>query len=159
MIVAVFAVMLYSAATSGQLSFLHDAVTGPGIVTTLAVGAMLLVLVGTIFREHGTRLSSPSSLVVLAAVVMLLAVTRTSPGIITGIAVLLLGFDRRNPLLVGMAALFLTVFGSVYYYSLSLTLMEKAGVLAASGVVLLLARAVLARGPGPVRTSPAGGAE
>ena len=41
---------------------------------------------------------------------------------------------------------FLTVFGSVYYYSLSMTLMEKAGVLAASGVVLLGARAVITRG-------------
>ena len=159
LVVAVFAILLFSAATDGQFGVLRDTRTGLGLATTLIIGALLLALVAGILREHGASITSPTALAVLGAIVLLLALTRNSPGIIAGIAVLVLGFDRRNPLLVGMAALFLTVFGSVYYYSLSLTLIEKAGVLAASGVVLLLARAVITRTASPGRVVPAGGAQ
>ena len=159
LIVAVFVILLYSAATGGQISPIHNAMSRLGIATTLAVAVMLLALVASILREHGTPVAAPASLVVLGTIVLLAAVTRTSPGIIAGVAVLVLGFDRRNPLLIGMAALFLTVFGSVYDSSLSLTLMEKAGVLAASGLVLLAARGALARGASPVQPAPAGGGE
>jgi uncharacterized membrane protein len=41
---------------------------------------------------------------------------------------------------------FLLVFGSAYYYSLNLTLLEKSGVLAGSGVLLLAIRQRIAPG-------------
>lgn len=158
LLVATFAILLYSEASGGRISPLHDAMAGPGIATTLAIGALLIALVSLILRENRFSLSAPRSLLVLAATVLLAAVTRASPGIIAGVAVLVLGFDRRNSLLIGMAAIFLTVFGSVHYYSLSMTLIEKAGVLAASGAVLLVTRALMAREstPGPRATAARG---
>ena len=158
LLVAAFVILLYSEASGGRISPLHESMAGPGIVTTLAIGALLMVLVSLILRETELPLSAPISLLTLGAIVLLAAVTRTSPGIIAGVAVLVLGFDRRNPLLIGMAAVFLTVFGSVYYYSLSLTLIEKAGVLAASGVVLLAAAAAITRGSSRLRGTTARGA-
>ena len=159
LIVALFALLLYSAATDGKISPLHDDTAGVGTMTALVMGAMLIALVVAILKEHESSPTAPTSLLILGAIVLLAAVTRTSPGIIAGVAVLVVGFDRRNPLLIGMAALFLTVFGSVYYYSLSMTLIEKAGVLAASGMVLLGARAVIARGAPRLRGSTVGGGE
>ena len=158
LLVAAFIILLYSEASGGRISPLHDTVRLPGAATTVVVGAMLIALVSTILRESAVSLSSPASLLTLAAIVLLTAITRTNPGIIAGVAVLVLGFDRRNPLLIGMAALFLTVFGSVYYYSLSLTLMGKAGVLAASGIVIVVAAAVIARGTSESLASMPGGA-
>ena len=49
-------------------------------------------------------------------------------------------FDRRNRVLLGLAIVFLLVFGSMYYYSLHLTLLEKSAVLAGSGALLLAIR-------------------
>ena len=45
--------------------------------------------------------------------------------------------------LLGMAAVFLVVFASFYYYSLHLTLLEKSGVLVGSGLLLLGVRSKL----------------
>lgn len=70
----------------------------------------------------------------------------STPGIIAGAAVLTLAFDRRDTVLLGMAVVFLLCFGSVYYFSLHLTLLEKSGVLAGSGALLLAIRHRLARG-------------
>jgi uncharacterized membrane protein len=67
----------------------------------------------------------------------------SSPGIVAGAAVLILAFDRRNPVLVGMAVVFLLVFGAAYYYNLDLTLLEKSGVLVGSGLLLLAIRSRL----------------
>ena len=143
-LVAAFAMLLLSAATNGGISPLHDSTAGLGVATVAIVGLLLVALVASILRENRIDLSSPGALIAIGAILLLAVVTRSSPGLIAGLAVLVLGFDRRSPLLIGMGALFLTVFGSVYYYSLSLTLMEKAGILVGSGALLLAARALLA---------------
>lgn len=145
-IVAIFAILLFSTATDGRISPLHSGTAGLGIFTTAAIAILLLALVVGIFEEHGRSPAEPTTLLVLASIVLLAVLTRATPGIVAGVAVLVLGFDRRNPVLIAMAALFLAVFGSVYYYSLQMTLIEKAGVLAASGALLVAARMVIERG-------------
>ena len=55
----------------------------------------------------------------------------------------MLGFDRRNPLLIELAVAYLLVFGAMYYYSLDLTLLEKSGILVGSGALCLAVRALL----------------
>lgn len=116
-----------------------------GPLTTIGITIAFAALVAAILDEHRTPRGSRAWLVALGGVILLGAVTLSTPGIIAGAAVLVLGFDRRNPVLIGLAAAFLLVFGSAYYYNLSLTLLEKSGVLAASGAVLLAARWLLVR--------------
>ena len=116
-------------------------------LTTLAITGALAWLALAIFDEHGTPRGSSDVFVTVVGVLLLGVVTLDSPGITAGAAVLALGFDRRNPVLVGLAALFLLVFGSVYYYSLELTLLQKSAVLVGSGVLCLAARALVPSTP------------
>lgn len=146
LVVATFGILLFSTATDGRISPIHSETAGLGVASVIVVALLLLALVIGILREHERSPAEPASMAMLAAIVLLAVLTRSTPGIIAGVAVLALGFDRRNPVLIAMAALFLVVFGSVYYYSLHMTLIEKAGVLAASGALLLAARAMIGRG-------------
>ena len=116
-----------------------------GPLATIACTAALLALAWRVLDEHGSCLSSPMSFAVLAGVVLLGAGTMEAPGIVAGIAALMLAFDRRNPVLLGMAAIFLTVFGSFFYYSLEVSLLQKSGVLIGSGLLLLGIRSRVVR--------------
>lgn len=111
-----------------------------GPLATIVCTAALLTLAWRVLDEHGLPLGSPLSFAILAGVVLLGAGTLESPGIVAGVAALMLAFDRRNVVLLGMAAIFLIVFGSFYYYSLNLTLLQKSGVLIGSGLLLLSIR-------------------
>lgn len=108
-----------------------------GPIAAIACTVALLALAWKVLDEHGGSLSSPTSFAVLAGVVLLGAGTLRSPGIVAGVAALMLAFDRRNVVLLGLAANFLIVFGSFFYYSLELTLLQKSGVLIGSGLLLL----------------------
>ena len=112
-----------------------------GIALTLA----LVVLIWRVLDDLGIALSSPTAIAALLGAAALGVGALNSPGIIAGTAVLMLGFDRRNPQLVGLAALFLIVFLSFYYYNLELTLLEKSGVLVGSGALLIGIRHRIAR--------------
>ena len=112
-----------------------------GIVLTIA----LVALVWRLLDELDVPLSAPTAIAALFGAVALGVGALNSPGIIAGVAVLMLGFDRRNAQLVGLAALFLIVFLSFYYYNLELTLLEKSGVLVGSGALLIGIRQRIAR--------------
>lgn len=116
-----------------------------GPISTIACTIALVALTWKVLDEHDVPLSAPLSFALLAGAVLLGATTLDSPGIIAGIGALMLAFDRRNRVLLGMATVFLLVFGSFYYYSLELTLLQKSGVLAGSGLLLLAIRQRLVR--------------
>jgi hypothetical protein len=115
-----------------------------GWIVTAAVTLALAALATAVLAERGVAPSARTALAV-GAVVALGAATVQSPGVVAGVAVLVLGFDRRRPVLVGLAAVFLLAFGGVYYYSLALTLGAKAGVLVASGLLCLAVRRLALR--------------
>ncbi len=75
----------------------------------------------------------------IAAVVAVGALTLSAPAVSGALLFVVLGFDRRRTGLVALAAVFLIGFLGLYYYSLSLTLLQKSIVLAASGAVCLAA--------------------
>ena len=108
-----------------------------GPLATVVCTAALVALAWRVLDEHGSSLSSPASFAALGGAVALGGVTLDSPGIVAGVAMLMLAFDRRNRVLLGMAAIFLIAFGSFYYYSLQLTLLAKSGVLVGSGLIML----------------------
>jgi hypothetical protein len=146
-VIALFGLLMFGAfATADGARWLWNGRVPdtPAQLSTAGITLALLALVWRILGEHGVDRSSTHSFAALAGVVALGASTLSSPGIIAGAGVLALAFDRRNRVLLGLAIVFLLVFGSVFYYSLHLTLLQKSAVLAGSGALLLAIRQRLA---------------
>jgi uncharacterized membrane protein len=141
LLVAVFGMLTFGAALAfGTLTRELGHATRSlyfGELTTLGITVALGVLILSVLEEHDIPLANGLTFGALAAALALALGTLSSPGIIAGIMVLLLGFDRRNAVLVGLSVVYLLVFGSMYYYSLQLTLLEKSGVLVGSGLLFL----------------------
>jgi hypothetical protein len=121
----------------------------PWPLTALFV-ALLVWLALRIAREHGSSPTAPAPLVAIAAVVAVGALTLSAPAVSGALLFVVLGFDRRRSGLVALAAAFLVGFLGLYYYSLSLTLLQKSVVLVASGAVCLAASAFFTRRHGRV---------
>lgn len=143
LVVALFGVLLVDMATSmetfrGVTRELRTEMLGPA--TTIGITLAFMALVWKIMDEHGTSHGSGQSFAALVGVAALGAGALSSPGIVAGSAALVLAFDRRDRVLLGLAVIFLLVFGSAYYYSLGLTLLEKSGVLVGSGLLLIAIR-------------------
>ena len=142
-IAALFGVLLFSAV----FALADDVVRGTrstrvnawqvGPLTTLGLAAGLVALELSIFAGQQPRPGRATRLLTVLATALLALLTLSTPGVIAAVTVLVLGFDRRNRILLGLAAVFLAKFLSAYYYSLQMTLLEKAVVLVASGLVML----------------------
>ena len=146
LVVVLFAALLARtlASTHGSWSMdLGREVGSTGPLATVACTAALVALAWRVLEEHGASMSAPASFATIGGCVALGAGTLGSPGIVAGVAALMLAFDRRNRVLLGMAAIFLLVFGSFFYYSLDTTLLVKSGILAGSGLLLLGVRGAL----------------
>lgn len=143
LVVALFGVLLFDTAASMEpLRWATDDFTRQRFspITTIGITLALMTLVWKIIDEHGASHSSARSFAALAGVAALGAGALSSPGIVAGAAALVLAFDRRNKVLLGLAVIFLLVFGSAYYYRLDLTLLEKSAVLVGSGLLLIAIR-------------------
>jgi|GEM_PF-4937256 len=76
---------------------------------------------------------------VLVLFVMLVALAfLSSPGLLFAIALLTLGYGLRDPIYTGLGLIGLPTFIIFFYYSLQVSLLEKSGILLASGIVCLL---------------------
>jgi hypothetical protein len=73
---------------------------------------------------------------------LLLGIISTN-GIIYGIGLLILGYEKHRRELIILGIVFLSLFIIEYYYNLSLNLAQKAAILAGSGGLLLVVRMVL----------------
>jgi hypothetical protein len=147
LVVALFGILVQSTFASAVLGGLdrshrHE-LPFVGAPSTIAIALVLALLAYAIVREHGTARRHAVVGTIVVAIALFAAATLRSPGIIAGVAILVLGFDRRNPLLIELAVAYLFVFGAMYYYSLDLTLLEKSGILVGSGALCLGARALL----------------
>jgi Domain of unknown function (DUF4401) len=143
-VAAVFAVLLFSSV----FAIADDLMRGPqstrvnawhlGPATTAGITIALMALTAKVFTELRTH---PA--ITAATPILLGVLTLWTPGIIAAVALLALGFDRRNRTLIALAAAFLVEFTAAYYYTLRMTLLEKAGILVASGLFLLAVRTYL----------------
>lgn len=111
--------------------------------SAILLGAGLLYLVHTLLKERGLPPFGAFALSAYGAVLLLLWPALHAPGLIAAVTVLLLGFRRGDRLLMGIALVFLAVFLSAYYYSLSLSPLLKSLALVGSGAGLLGLRWVL----------------
>ena len=87
------------------------------------------------------RSASPEALLSFVAIIAIGAITQSTPAITATMLMLVLGFDRRARALIALSTVFFLMFGTAYYYGLHLTLLQKSGILAASGAFCLMASA------------------
>lgn len=93
------------------------------------------------------RLNSPLRVRILAlcGVAALVAVSADAPGLLVCTMVIVLGQAGSNPLLKGLGIAGLLFYASAFYYQLHVTLMAKAQILLATGLLLLAGRWVMLR--------------
>ena len=106
----------------------------------LLVLATLLFVVWRLIARAGWEPREPRSMIALGTAALIGAASLKAPGIAAGFIIVLLGFANGNRVLWGLGIAALLLYVSGYYYLLDATLLFKAGVLAASGAVLLGAR-------------------
>jgi hypothetical protein len=135
-------------AAGGRIFADHSAVY-TGSVCAIGIGVCVIGLLLWLLREKGIDVSAPPALVAIGGTVLIVLMTRHAPGVIAAIAVLLIGFRLSSRLLLGLAILFESLFLSGFYYSLSVTLLQKSLVLLATGLLLIGLRFYVVRRPAP----------
>jgi uncharacterized protein DUF4401 len=120
------------------------AIHGPLIGRALAAAVLLWAALALAGRE-GVAPASPIGLTAAAAALVLGLASLAAPGLASALLILLLGFAIGNRILVALGILSLLGFVTHFYYSLHATLLEKSGILAATGLALLVAWFVLGR--------------
>lgn len=117
-----------------------DIQLGEATSATWVVAAGLTLVLGwfvhRVLREH----RAPGAWRWVAAVGLFGLLTASNPALVASALVLGLALHRRNRVLLGLAVAALAIALVQFYYRLDLTLLAKSGVLAASGVLLWLAR-------------------
>jgi hypothetical protein len=120
----------------GDLNRHGSAELPPGVLT-LGLAVVTLYSAWRVLEETGTDAGGTAGVTVFAALALTALLTLKTPGVIAAAGVLLLGFHRRSVVLLGMAVVFVLVFGVGYYYDLQLTLLAKSLALLGGGLVLL----------------------
>lgn len=118
-------------------SFLPDIPVSSWWVSTIGLLALLLLVQAHLLALQQIRITHSFGLLLLIGTVLISLPFFAAPGIIAALLVLLLGFQRGNPVLTGLAVIFLAVFLVAFYYHLDLTLLVKSGILLISGIGLL----------------------
>lgn len=104
------------------------------------VALALVATVWVLIQRAGWKPASPRALLALGIALALGAASCKAPGIAAGLMIVVLGFANGNRVLTGLGIAALLFYVSTYYYLLNATLLFKAGVLLATGIVLLVAR-------------------
>jgi hypothetical protein len=104
------------------------------------VGLVLVYAVFRMLHTNGIDATSRIGGAALGATVAVALVTVGAPGVATSVLILVIGFSIGNRALFGLGVLALVGYLAHFYYALHMTLLAKSAVLAATGVVLLLAR-------------------
>ncbi|MFO6423167.1 DUF4401 domain-containing protein [Motilimonas sp. KMU-193] len=106
---------------------------------SLSVLASLLV-VRQILSEQQQALSSKVGMVAMGSVLLLGLMSIPLAGLSSAALFLLLGLQRQDKVLSALAIVSIPLFIASYYYSLSVSLLEKSLLLTALGIFLLLVR-------------------
>jgi hypothetical protein len=137
---ALFGVLLF-ALLGGvlRISTVLGAEVAMGRLASGGLGLATVALALRISTEAGVPRPTPLHAAGLGALALIGLVSPGTPGVAAAAGVLLLGLHRRNPLLAGLAIVFLIAFLGLLYYSLAASLLVKALHLVIAGTVLLAA--------------------
>jgi len=117
------------------------------------IGIVLLAVILQLCRRQHLRVSDRTMIWALAGGLILCLLSFQASGITLGMTILLLGFAASNRLLTGLGILSLLFYSSSYYYFVDIELLNKAGILLATGLFLLAARWISRRWLGTSLTS------
>jgi len=106
----------------------------------LASMAVLLWAVVLLLRREGLALTSGQGRVGLAGALVLGLVSIKAPGVGPAAAILIVGYANADRVLAGLGIVALLGYLSHYYYALQTTLLEKSGLLVATGLTLIAVR-------------------
>lgn len=121
----------------------------PAWVGGLCTGLLLLRGVALIAQRAGVAAGSPAWRRVLALAAIPAFAGVPAPGFSAALLVLLTGRASGDRVLAGIGLFALPAYLSAWYYALDATLLQKALLLAATGLALFIARVLLSR-PSPV---------
>jgi len=107
---------------------------GPLLGRALTAATLVWVAIALSLRE-GRR--SRFSVAAVGAAIAVALLSLAAPGLASALLILLLGFAAGNRILAALGILSLLGFVTHFYYSLHSTLLEKSGILAATGLCLL----------------------
>ncbi len=131
------------------------ALNGP-LLGRVLNAAILVWVASALARGEGFKLESKVGLAAAGAALIIGLLSLGAPGFVSALLILLLGFAAGNRPMMAIGVLSLLGFVSHFYYSLHATLLEKSGMLAVTGLVLLAAWFVLRRGaPAVLPAEPA----
>ena len=85
--------------------------------------------------------------IILAALAAAVLGAVSTPGILAGVGLIILGYAQEDRPLLGLGIVFFPAFIIAYYYDLDVTLLTKSWILLASGAILLLGRSALGQRP------------
>ncbi|MDY6991913.1 MAG: DUF4401 domain-containing protein [Pseudomonadota bacterium] len=108
--------------------------------STLGLLSLLLITELFILRYYQISWRSHSSLIILMASCVVALLLSSAPGVIAAVLIILLGFQRGQRPLLGLAFIFLSLFFMSYYYYLDITLLMKSLSLVIAGALLLTLR-------------------
>lgn len=109
---------------------------------TNLIMAAFVAVIGWHFLSEADR-KQPK---IMLLFIMLLALAfLSSPGLLYAVALLILGYGLRDPIYGGLGLIGIPSFIIYFYYSLQVSLLEKSGILFASGVICLLAAYLMPR--------------
>ena len=106
----------------------------------MLTSAILLYVVWRLLQRYHLPVSSLYSKIALAGAFILCALSVEAQGITVGVMIILLGFSASNRVLQGLGIISFLYYISSYYYSLDITLIEKAQILLIMGLAMLAAR-------------------
>ena len=118
---------------------------GPLVGRAASAAILVGVAVVLAMREDPPPRGRATLIAAAAAALLFGLLSLPAPGLASAMLILLLGFAAGNRLLQALGVLALLGFVSHYYYSLHATLLEKSGLLAVTGLVLLGAHLALRR--------------
>jgi uncharacterized membrane protein len=116
----------------------------PLIGTLLVAFTFVWVIIVLLKKEH-IDLNSRTALFALTAAILLCLLSFVAKGLATSLLILLLGFNNKNRVLMGLGLCALLGFLARYYYLLDHALLFKSMVLFLTGIVLLAIRFSLHR--------------
>lgn len=126
-----------SAETPGWFG-LYGPLLGRGLTAAVLVWAALVL---SLREGRGSRASGLG----VGVAILLALISLTAPGLASALLILLLGFAAGSRILAALGILSLLGFVAHFYYSLHASLLEKSGILALSGLLLLAAHVLMRR--------------
>ncbi len=115
--------------------------------STIGLVILLLGVEYYLLRSNHLSPTSLNSTILLVGTFLVGLLFYQAPGIIAAIIVMILGFQRGNRVLMGLALGFFTLFLVAYYYHLEITLLMKSITLISTGLALLGLRWLLRQLP------------